>query len=162
MADQPPPFPEAVKDQALLRLYRYWDERRAGRPFPARKDIDPVDFAYALGRVSIIEVEYDPLRFRCRLVSTQLTEHLGYEMTGKYLDEIPERSMREFVRDSYERALERRALLYETGTVLIERFEWWHETLMLPLASDGNKIDMLLTYRNTMPPAAVVAPHRPG
>jgi hypothetical protein len=33
----------ALANGNLIRLYDSWDERRAGRLFPARRDIDPLD-----------------------------------------------------------------------------------------------------------------------
>jgi len=34
------------------------------RRFPARADIDPLDFGYVLGHVMLLDVLRDPLRFR--------------------------------------------------------------------------------------------------
>lgn len=155
MNDGSAPIEIASEDERLRRLYRYWNDRRGDRRFPARQDIDPVDFSFALGRVSLIEVERDPLRFRYRLVSTEVTRHLGYEMTGKYVEDIPEASMRDFVRRFYERALEHQAPLHDGGTVLIERYSWSYEVLLLPLAADGETINMLLIYRRTELPTVV-------
>jgi hypothetical protein len=155
MTDRPLPVEIASQDDRLLRLYRYWNNCRGDLRFPPRASIDPMDFPYALGRVSLVEVQRNPLRFRYRLVGTLLTQHLGYEMTGKYVEEIPEPSMREFTRSFYERALERQGPFHETGTALIERYSWQHEVLVLPLASDGETIDMLLIYRNTERPTAI-------
>lgn len=142
-------------DADLKRLYQYWAERRAGRAFPARDDIDPLDFGYALGRVSLIEVLESPRRFYYRLVSTQLTSHLGYEMTGKFVDEIPEPEMRDFTERTYRRMVERRAPLYESDEVVLDGRRWRHETLALPLSADGRTITMLLVYRATREPGAV-------
>jgi hypothetical protein len=155
MNDRPFPVEIASQDDRLLRLYRYWNDRRGELRFPPRANIDPVDFPYALGRVSLVEVQRNPLRFRYRLVGTLLTQHLGYEMTGKYVEQIPEPSMREYTRRFYERALQRQEPLHEAGTELIERYAWQHEVLVLPLASDGATIDMLLIYRNTERPTAI-------
>jgi len=155
MTVHPLPVEIASQDDRLLRLYRYWNDRRGELRFPPRASIDPVDFPYALGRVSLIEVQRNPLRFRYRLVGTLLTQHLGYEMTGKYVDDIPEPAMREFTLSFYERALKRQEPLHEAGTALIERYSWQHEVLVLPLASDGETIDMLLVYRNTERPTAI-------
>ena len=47
----------------------------------------------------------DPPRFRYRLVSTELTEHLGYEMTGRHADEIAEPDVRRYTEQFYEQAL---------------------------------------------------------
>ena len=80
--------PVTSGDEALRRLYQYWLERRGARAFPSRSDIDPLDFVYALGRVSIVEIMPGPKRFRYRLVSSQLTDHLGYEMSSRYVGDI--------------------------------------------------------------------------
>jgi hypothetical protein len=58
------------RDETLRRLLAYWQERRGARRFPARGDVDPVEFRYALGHVSMVDVVGDPPRFRFRLVST--------------------------------------------------------------------------------------------
>jgi hypothetical protein len=146
---------EQSKDQLLLRLYGYWNERRAHSPFAAPREMDPADYAFAAERVSLIEVHREPLRFRYGFVASQLTAHLGYDMTGMYVDEVPEPSMRQFARACYERAVQEQSPCYEKGIVLIRLAEWWHETLVLPLATDGTTIDALLIYRNTVRPTTV-------
>jgi len=140
-------------DADLKRLYLYWCERRGTRLYPARDDIDPVDFSYALGRVSLVEVQGK--RFYYRLVSTQLTQHLGYEMTGKFLDQMPGSEMRNFAEQHYRRALACAAPLYETDAVVLDGRRWRHESLVLPLAADGETISMLLIYRTTGVPEPV-------
>jgi hypothetical protein len=138
----------------LRRLYLYWRERCGTQVFPSRDDIDPVDFSYALGRVSLIEVMEDPPRFFYRLVSTQLTQHLGYEMTGKFLDQSPEPEMRDFAERHYRRALATAAPLYECDEIVLDGRRWWHESLALPLSSDGQTINMLMIFRTTSEPLA--------
>jgi hypothetical protein len=143
------------RDDAARRLYRYWCERRAAKSFPSRDDVDPLDFTYAIGHVSLIEVLHAPLRFRYRLVSTSLTEHLGYEMTGKFIDDIPEPELRIFTRDFYTKAVDLAAPLYESGEFVRDGRCWRHETLVLPLSADSRTINMLLIYRKTDRPTAV-------
>jgi hypothetical protein len=139
-------------EHALKRLYRYWADRRSAREFPSRADIDPVEFGYALGRVSLIDVLEDPRRFRYRVVSTMLTEHLGYEMTGRFLDELPAGEMRAYTERLYTHALARRLPIYETDGIVLDGWRWSHEALVLPLSSDGQRIDMLMVYRITRRP----------
>jgi hypothetical protein len=67
------------------------DGRRGAKRYASRDEIDPLDFGCAVGRVSLVDVLEGPRRFRYRLVSTSLTARLGYEMTGKFLDEIQAR-----------------------------------------------------------------------
>src|SRR5262249_3679195 len=81
----------------LIRLYAYWEERRSKRPFPARRDIDPLDFSYVLGNVVLVDVLYEPLRFRFRLVGVNLVQRDGFDMTGKMVDELPEPQFRHHI-----------------------------------------------------------------
>jgi hypothetical protein len=136
-------------DAALIRLYAYWRERRGAKRFPARSDIDPVDFSFALGRVSLVDVLNAPRRFRFRLVATILTEHLGYEMTGKFLDQVPQIETRAYTERLYATALERRNPLYARDEIVLDGRRWKHEVLVLPLSSDDRSIDMLMIYRVT-------------
>ncbi len=39
------------------RLLAYWLEKRGDRLFPAKAEIDPVEFPYILGYVTLVEVE---------------------------------------------------------------------------------------------------------
>jgi PAS domain len=50
-------------DPLLQRLYDYWDEKRRARAMPSRADIDPLEMAFILGYVSLVDVLYAPLRF---------------------------------------------------------------------------------------------------
>jgi hypothetical protein len=38
-----------IDDDRLRRLFAYWLEKRGERPFPAKAEIDPVEFSYILG-----------------------------------------------------------------------------------------------------------------
>jgi hypothetical protein len=143
--------------EIMSNLLSYWAAKRADRRFPSRvpsrADLDPIDFTYALGKVSIVEVIGAEPRFRYRLVSTRLTDHLGYEMGGKYVDEIPELETRAYVTSLYSRALAAAAPLQEGGKISLDSRTWQHETLVLPLASDHQRIDMLLIFRATTRPS---------
>lgn len=139
-------------DAALKRLYRYWTERRGAKRFPSRADIDPLDFGYALGRVSLVDVLEHPRRYRYRLVSTSLTARLGYEMTGKFLDQVPETEMRAYTERLYAAAVASRVPLHSRDEAMLDGRRWRHEALILPLSSDGDAVDMLLIYRTADPP----------
>lgn len=137
----------------LIRLYQYWLDKRDARLLPSRSDIDPIEFSFAIGRVSLVDVLEGSRRFRYRLVSTALTARLGYEMTNKFTDEIPEDDVRRYVEDLYGRVLDARMPLYEKSTRIFENKTWQHEALLLPLSPDGQTIDMILIYRWTYDPA---------
>src|SRR5579864_8138687 len=80
---------DKIETPNLRQLYAYWEGLRRSREFPARRDIDPLDFRYALGHVMLLDVFYQPLRFRFRLHGTALALRAGYDMTGKMADDLP-------------------------------------------------------------------------
>ncbi|WP_119420822.1 PAS domain-containing protein [Desertibaculum subflavum] len=136
--------------ESARRLLDYWLERRGGRHWPARKDIAPADFAFALGKVSLVECAGSPPRFRYRVVSTGLTEQLGYEMTGRFTEDIPEPDVRSYVERLYAAAMAHGEPYHETGTLVLDGREWAYETLVLPLSTDDVRIEMLLIYREAV------------
>ena len=81
---------QKLRSEELRALVSYWDARRAGRPMPARSDINPIDLEQHLPRLILAEVLHEPLRFRLRIVGTELEDKLGRRMTGTTVtDETP-------------------------------------------------------------------------
>lgn len=129
----------------LRFLYRDWDARRAGRPFPARADFDPLELRYILGNLSLIDVVRDPLRFVFRLHASHNAARLGADLTGKELAEMPAAANPASVRAHYERVVASRApqVQRRMGTHA-DGIKWEYEVLVLPLSTDGAVIDMLM------------------
>lgn len=128
----------------LRRLYEDWKVRRHCR-IPRRADFDPAALSYILGRLSLVEVWRDPLRFRARVHGTGLTQRLGIELTGKFFDEAPRSKYLDI------------AMAHFTDVVEHERpsFAWLvnelvhppireNEALVLPLSREGDRVDFLL------------------
>jgi len=53
-------------------LMAYWETRRLGRPMPVRRDLDVLDLAPWLGRISLYEALGDG-DFRCRIRGTTMS-----------------------------------------------------------------------------------------
>jgi hypothetical protein len=136
-------------NDAVKRLYAYWVARRGARPFPSRDEIDPVDFDFVLGRVSLVDVLDQPRRYRYRLVGTTMTDNLGYEMTGKFLDQLPESEMRAYLDRLYGKVVAERVPVYQRDQITLDGRLWKSETIVLPLSSDGHTINLLMIYRVT-------------
>lgn len=80
---------EQVGSKRVRRLQEYWQSRREpGWQFPQRRNIDPNDLRDLLPLITIVDVEHTPLKFRYRLVGTQVAEYNHQEFTGQYLGEI--------------------------------------------------------------------------
>jgi hypothetical protein len=133
-----------IREARLQRLHDYWMDRKGDRRMPARRDIDPLDFAYLLGNIMLVDVVRDPLRFRVRLHGTNLRRLTAYELTGKLLDELPNTAYRDYV-------IGRCRSLVELGEPAIVHHDLVldgqlrnYEALWLPLADDGTTVTMLL------------------
>ena len=160
-APQEDPAGLAEASEDVKRFYAYWQARRGTKRFPAREDVDPVDFKFALGRVSLIDVIDGPRRYRYRLASTSTTKHLGYELTGKYTDEIPEKELRSHLEHLYDETVSTAAPVYAKEKATFDGRLWESEMLMLPLSSDGRRINMIMSFRESVAPRNARPPVSP-
>lgn len=134
----------APRDNGLRRLLGYWNTQRRDRRFPARRDLDPLDFVYVLGWVMLIDVEHRPLRFHYRLHGSEIASRTDLDMTGKSLAEHPDPEYRALTHRQWAETVACGApTLASFYGCLDDRF-MHYESLRLPLSSDGDTIDMLL------------------
>jgi hypothetical protein len=135
------PVPD-LRHPQLRALYAYWDARRGQRAMPARSDIDPLDIPRHLSTLVLADVLYDPLRFRLRVVGTELERRAGRTMTGDVLHEGERPGLYRPYRTC---ALERRPshdyARYDFGD---GSPPGEFERLLLPLSSDGATVDRIL------------------
>jgi hypothetical protein len=136
---------DEIRSPELRRLRDDWVARRNGRAVPARADFDVLDLKYVIGKLVLFDVAYDPLRYRCRLHGTAIARRVGYDMTGKTIEQIPSPTLQAKILGHFARVIETRVPIaemreretLEDGTVDCE-------VLVLPLSGDGNVIDMLM------------------
>jgi hypothetical protein len=126
-----------LRDPRLKRLYEYWRGRCAEAVMPARAAIDPLDFRYILGYVTLVEVEPTPRRYRFRLDGSVLAMLSGMDYTGKYLDQLGMQDYIDFVAASYDRVVDRVSpyAYRKQGAFDTKTFD--EETLILPLGAQG-------------------------
>jgi hypothetical protein len=134
----------AIRDARLRRLYEYWLAKKGQRRFPSRAEIDPMDFAYVLGHVILFDVVRDPLRFRVRVHGTEMVEKAGYDLTGKFLDDLPITDYRLYVRQRCEDLVRNGVPMLVTHDRTLDGKPRRYEAIWLPLAGDGDTIGMLL------------------
>lgn len=133
--------------RAHEELFAYWASLRRVVGLPGRRDIDPAGFKRHLPTISLIDVKRDPLDYRMRLAGTGLYGLYGREITGLMLNEVyPEAEAREW-RERLNRVVENRKPLAGVHSLA------WRGAarlsvvwLRLPLATDGQRVDMILGY----------------
>jgi hypothetical protein len=140
-------FRDSLPHPQLVQLYDYWDRKRAGRRWPTRSAIDPVEMRFALGNIDLVEITYDPLVFLFRVSGSNIDRDEGFNMQGKTLDDYPLPQHREAVRRTYLKVLEEGAPNYEELARLDEGQSVRYGRLILPLSDEGSRIDMFLMGR---------------
>ena len=131
-----------------VRLHRYWLSIHPSEGLlPGRQHFDPLAMPDLLAGLWLLDAQQEPFRLRYRLVGTGIVEALGRDVTGLWLDEA-----HPHVRDDagfferYPRTVETRLPDWRKGKSRL----WAHrdygsiENLLLPLARDGRKVDMLI------------------
>lgn len=136
---------DTIINPRLRRLYEYWCERRGDRRFPSRADIDALDLTFLMGNLILIDViDGTPPGFFIRLHGTNLVQRVGYELTGKLLNELPDTEFRQLAMQTF-------AWVTQTGEPfrgyrdrMLDNRPHRYETLILPLSNDGERVDRLL------------------
>ena len=134
-----------IVNPKLQRLYDYWSDKRAGRRCPARADLDPIEMRDVLGDLMLVDVlDGEPPRFRIRLHGCNLFQHQGGELTGKMLDELPATERRELVTRTFIEVATAGEPVQRDRKILLDGRWARYEAVLLPLSSDGAKVNMLL------------------
>lgn len=129
----------------LLRLLEYWRGKRAGRSFPRRADLDPLDFSFMLDRIALTEVHEGARRYRLRVVGSWWAQLSGVELTGTWVDDWSQANLRKLTTDTYEAVIAAAAPLCARRDAWIDDKKLSYEILLLPLSEDDARISMIMT-----------------
>jgi hypothetical protein len=132
-------------DARLARLYRYWWRKRGGRVAPNRADLNPTEIPDLLPIMNLIDVTWEPLAFRHRLVGTELVEWMQRDVTGKTVnEELYGRAAAEIFEGLRRVAVEIKPYRRRSRLDWQERDWQAVESLELPLIDDSGRTVMLL------------------
>ncbi|HUL05645.1 MAG TPA: PAS domain-containing protein [Candidatus Acidoferrum sp.] len=129
-------------------IHAYWLAKRGQRRMPSRWDIEPTEIPRLLRNLMLVDVLYDPIRFRYRLIGTNVVDATGENRTGKCFDTVEFITANPIVREQYVAAATTGEPVHsmEPFYRLDNRRAYEVERLLLPLSSDGVAVDMILVY----------------
>jgi hypothetical protein len=138
--------------RAHEELFAYWASLRDGARLPGRRHLDPAPIKRLLPTVSLIDVIAEPLgeapaEFRMRLAGTALYGVYGREITGKRLCDIYNTAAADYWRVELGKVVSEKR-----PAVGVHSLAWRGAShlsilwLRLPLASDGDQVDMILGF----------------
>ncbi|HVI90864.1 MAG TPA: PAS domain-containing protein [Dongiaceae bacterium] len=136
--------PSFAQSQAVRAGLDYWQSKRRDAGLPSRALLDPLEMRAFLAKILIIDVEADD-SFVFRLFGTEISDGNRRDLTGHRADEASlGASAPQFI-DAYRRCVRARGPIFFIGHM------WWQdrghvafEQVMLPLSSDGIRVDKLL------------------
>jgi hypothetical protein len=126
-------------------LVALWRSHRIGDLLPPRRVFEPLALKRWLGWISILAVIDGGRDYRFRLFGTRVADAVGFDMTGKSVDDYPG-GRAGVLRESYQRVVDTRrveqiawAIISATGKPTVA----W-ERVVLPCADDGRLTDRLI------------------
>ena len=128
----------------LSQLLSMWFDRCKSDALPARASFDQLDMRKLLGRIVMMDVLSEPLRFRFRLVGTDWVTRFGFDPTNTFVEDFPRVQSRAFIQEVMSKVVQERVPLMVRRSVIIDGQYFRYGMLLLPLASDGISVDMIM------------------
>jgi hypothetical protein len=129
----------------LAPLVVYWNSKRRGHQLPARSDIDPLEMKPLLGKVSLVQVNRVEPKFVFRLWGTAHVYRPGMPKEGAPVEALRPRAYAAMCRRHYELAATEAASMLHDVSLGFEQESWSYQRVLLPLAADGETVDMLIS-----------------
>ena len=139
--------------RAHEELFSYWSGLRRRGYLPRRSDLDPGRIKRLLPTVSLTQVVGEPRDYRLRLAGTGLYGVYGGEITGKRLTDVYNPAAADYWRDELDQVVADRRP--RAGHHSMAWRGASHMTLLwlrLPLASNGQDVDVILGYDAVLAP----------
>ena len=141
-------FANTLRDDRHRRGLAYWRSKAPEGRIPGRADIDPLEIPDLLPWLTLVDVIWEGarLRLRCRLIGTGVVDRFGRDITGLYAEEAyPDEYVAQAL-ETYGAIIESRRPHLSRHRIPIEgREHAEYDRLILPLAADGDRVDMFLS-----------------
>jgi hypothetical protein len=143
-------LPSEASEAEFRELLTYWESKLELGRLPGRQHVDPTELQPRhLSQLLLLEVMDGATarqrRYRFRVAGTGFSAIAGRDVTGLHYDELgaPERALP--VIRSLDLLVERKAPVFLSARLSIPaQDDIWIKRLALPLAQDGDNVDMIL------------------
>ncbi len=132
----------------IASIHDYWQAKRGNRRMPARRDIDMIEIDRGVLPYLILHDVVragGDLRYRYRLVGTELVNAIGSDITNRFLDDVLIPGRRDDIGNWLDECVRTRApLTLDMPLAVPDRDFRFARRIVLPLSEDGETPDMLL------------------
>jgi hypothetical protein len=139
---------DEVSSEIIRFMLRWW-RGKCGADIPDRGDFDPIEFKLLLPNILISDVEHNPFRIRYRLVGTRAREATGFNIVGRYLDELLPTDPDEPWMDDYHLAYRTRRPVVGVSSIRTTNGGiFTYEFGLFPLRKGGASIDQFVAIED--------------
>jgi hypothetical protein len=137
--------PRVIQDQRLLGLFQFWHAKLNGRRMPASEDFDRADMARWADNLMMVDVPGDIAEFRIRWLGANLAAMFATPRAGTGIEAMTSTGERSSILPQYRVVIDTGLpAYYATEVELSKRGVVAQRKLILPLSSDGAKVDAVL------------------
>jgi hypothetical protein len=134
------PVKIALSSPLLRRLHAHWQTLvPESGALPSPRALDPVEIAWALGAISLVDVAGAPphCAFHYVVDGGGQVERYGFDMTGKSLDAFPEPETKALIHASYLELVATHAPIARKRDLMLDGRHRRYEALLLPFGEGG-------------------------
>ena len=137
--------PTVIQDRRLLELFQFWRAKLDGRRIPASGDFERADLARWTDNLMLVDVPGDIANFRIRWLGANLATMFATPRAGTGIEAMTSDGERSSVLPQYRVVVDTGLpAYYATEVELSRRGVVAQQKLILPLASNGQKVDAVL------------------
>ncbi|MBL4836158.1 MAG: PAS domain-containing protein [Kordiimonadaceae bacterium] len=124
-------------------VFEWWNTARKDRHFPTRRDFKPASMKSILPSIQLTDVGDTPGNYSVRLVGTRITDALGYDPTGKNLNDL---SNTQQVRAVYDWIVDHKKPVMRLNLPIKLAYNEFQtcSVIILPLGPEGEQVRMFL------------------
>lgn len=149
----------------IKTLYEYWRRIAPEGQLPGRNDFDPLEIPRLLPNIWLIDVYRDPIRFWRRLVGSRIEEFAGRSLVNGWVADRLDGNRLSGVHKNLTDVVLTGQPSWRRGKSMIQYEKGYSELerIYLPMARDGETVDMILAmtifYKLPMPEAETLEEH---
>jgi hypothetical protein len=130
----------------IRKIFDYWRYIHPPSGLPSRQHLDPVDIPDLLPHIRLIDIVGDPPRFRVRLCGDRVRDYFGCPQHGRYFDEMFPSFTSRASYFAFMNAIVTHEPSWDAGACDLNPAKVFvpMERIVLPLAGDGRRVDMLI------------------
>lgn len=132
-------------DPELNSVFEYWNSCRRDGMLPRRKDIDVLQLKPVLGHTHLVDVSaQDPADYRFRLYGSKVRLDRFRNYSNTRVGDYPSVAYRNALIQDYSAVVWSGTPLYQNVVARLRAIRYSYSRLLLPLAEDGRKVNMLV------------------